>query len=310
MARTTQKSGLDRKVIESILSDKINIFSFLSYREFLEALYLELKSSLKKYSYNKFSEDLGLSNSNVAWMIITGRRKLTTNNLQKLVPALGLKGKPRQYLVALVKHNNSNQPEGREKHFRHLIELRGADPEVDQADTANLQYFAEWYYPIIREMTALGHCTKDYESVANQVLMKVLPKQVEKALSLLEKLDLVAHDQEAGIYQHSGEQIFPDKTVGQIATVRFHERMCDLAKEAVTRVPAEEREMNVLTVALSEDHAGKAAKIIYEAAEQIFRLEQESKQAERVYQVNLQLFPVTRKNTKTISVKSEGAEDV
>ena len=100
---------------------------------------------------------------------------------------------------------------------------------------------------------------------------------------------------EKGVYTHSGDRILPDKTVGELASARFHEKMCDLAKESVTRIPAKEREMNVLTVALSEDNASKAALIMYEAAEKIFNLEQESQTADRVYQVNLQFFPLSKK---------------
>lgn len=288
-----KKAGLDKKTIDKLQTD-VNIFGFLSYRDFLQAIYQHLKTTKKRYSYNKFSEDLGLSNCNVAWMIITGRRKLTANNLQKVVPALRLKGKPRQYFTTLVKHNNSNRPDQREKYFQHLIDLRAEDPTAS-THLNNLEYFAKWYYPIIREMAGLDHFQSDPDWIAQNLMMKVLPKQAEKSLELLEKLELIQYDDEAKRHSRTKEQIFPDRVVGPMASTRFHEKMCELAKESVTRVPPEERELNVLTVCLSQEEAQKAAALLYEAAEKIFKLEQKSEDAERVYQVNLQLFPVTKK---------------
>jgi hypothetical protein len=70
--------------------------------------------------------------------------------------------------------------------------------------------------------------------------------------------------------------------------------MCELAREAVTRVPTHQRDLNALTIRLSSENAAKAAEILFEACRQIFELEnaQASSQSseERIYQLNMQLF--------------------
>ena len=96
-------------------------------------------------------------------------------------------------------------------------------------------------------------------------------------------------------YKQIGGQIKPDRKVGKIAALRFHEKMLDIAKESLIRVPPSRRDYNVLTVCVSDETSQKIKKLIHELCEKIFELEKlENNEANQVFQVNIQLFPFTK----------------
>jgi uncharacterized protein (TIGR02147 family) len=271
----------------------LRLFDYSHYRDYLAAVYQDIKKVYPSYSYSQFAEDLGFSYSNVVWLIINGRRKMSQKAADRILNHIKFTGPHRRYFLALMQHNNASQPQAREKYLQTLLEIKH-EVLPDNDDQSRLEYFSEWYFPIIREMAGLSYFRSDPQWIAEQLYMKVRPKQVSHALTLLERLGLIQWDENKGRHIQTGGQIRPDRKVGTLAAIRFHEKMCELAREAVTRVPTHQRDLNALTIRLSSENAAKAAEILFEACRQIFELEnaQASSQSseERIYQLNMQLF--------------------
>jgi uncharacterized protein (TIGR02147 family) len=83
----------------------------------------------------------------------------------------------------------------------------------------------------------------------------------------------------------------PDRALGH-QVVRFHREMMRLASEALERVPREQREIASLTLCISE-RAMRELKVELERVEQQLLQRFPSEDAERVVQVNLQMFPLS-----------------
>jgi uncharacterized protein (TIGR02147 family) len=66
-----------------------------------------------------------------------------------------------------------------------------------------------------------------------------------------------------------------------------------LALEALHRIPREQRNISTTTVTLSEKDLDEANEIIKECRTALLKLAESQKNPDRVYQINLQLFPVT-----------------
>lgn len=276
---------------------RIAVTSFLSYREYLLKIYELLKAETPSYSYGQLGEDLGFSHSNVLWLVISGRRRLSPKAGERIIVALGLVGVDRRYFETLRAYNNARRTDQREDLFQILMELKTKALPNDASQKV-LEYFSEWYHPVVREMVALPEFSADPQWINERLVATLMPMQILKSLDLLTKLGLIAYDAKKGRYVQTGGQIFPDRDVERMASVRFHQKMCDLAREAVTRVSAARREMNTLTVRISEDMAMRATAILFKACEQIMKLEAESKTGDQIYQVNLHLFPLTKTTSK------------
>ncbi len=281
--------------IESI-RPSINVMSFISYREYLNQIYLQMKSRQRSYSHKKLSDDLGLGSNNSSWVIITGRKKLGPQSRQKIIEALGLKSIERQYFETLVEYNNCRKGKNKDELLDKLINLRDRsldDPELKR----NLKYFSRWYHPVIREMVGLKYFKNDAQWICQNLNDRVLPNEAEETLRLLLDLGLIKHNKMTKSYQTSGENITPDDQVDDLAMLRYHQEILSLTSNLLAQLDEEEFDINALTIRLSEKQFSRAEKILYDAFYKIFRMEEEdpTDSEKRLYQANFQLLPLTKK---------------
>lgn len=291
----------DKKARPLVSPDELAAFvgrvpptQFLSYRDFLGQLYQTIKAQRDSYSYHQFAYDLGFSKSNVLWLVISGKRKLAPKSARTLCASLGLSALARRYFTTMVDYNNAMRPDVREAHFQDLMRLKSATlPDEDKRN--DLEYFSEWYFPVIREMVELQDFQEDAQWISDHLAIKIAPKQVEHALELLQSLGLLVRDPQSGRLASSGQQILPDKSMGTIAGARYLQQMCAVTSESVTQVPAHRREINSLTVRLTEEKAMKISSMLYRLCEEIMSMEDDGKRDDaHVYQVNLHLFAHTK----------------
>ncbi len=274
------------------LAGGIDVTAILSYREYLAAIYAACRGSADEYSYNQFALDLGFSWSNVLWLVVDGRRKLTPLTSRRLIETLGLRGRPRRYFDALVAYNNARRPDVRQDAFEELLRHKAAGIAEPSRQLA-LDYFSEWYNPVLRELTALNDFRSDVDWIAERLAFPLLPNEIKRGLQLLEKLGLVRYEAEAGRHVPAGGDVLPDRDFDTLATIRLHQRMSELARDAIPRTDARRREMNVMTLAVNEETAMRIGQILYRTCEEILAVERACKDKTQVYQVNLQLFPLT-----------------
>lgn len=271
----------------------LDVTSFVSYRDYLKALYGACHAEAGSYSYSQFARDLGFSFSNVLWLVCTGRRKLTPTTTQRLIEAAGLSGNARRYLQTLVAYNNARRSDVREARFKQLLTLKSRGLTAQEAiDT--LEYFAEWQHPVVREMTALPDFRSEPDWIASRLAFRLLPAEVKRSLELLEQLGLVRFDPKMQRHVQTGGQILPDRNVETMAQIRYHQKMSELARDALTITEARRREMNTMTICVDEETAMKMGEMLYRTCEEIMKLEAKCTKRTQVYQVNVQLFPLTK----------------
>ncbi|MEZ4741944.1 MAG: TIGR02147 family protein [Bdellovibrionota bacterium] len=273
---------------------KVAVTQYLSYRDFLHALFKTIKKN-RKYSYYQFSKDLGLSHSNVLWLVVSGRRKLIKPTANKIATALNLNATDKKYLLFLVDYNNTASPDKREAVFKKLISLR-RNQLVDDEDQNVLKYLSEWYHPVIRELVGLDNFNSDPEWICSRLNVRLLPNDIKKSLNLLEKLELIAFDQTKNRFVQTNGQVMPDRNIANVGAIRFHQKMCEIARDSIALVPAERREINSLTVSVTEETAMEMSTILYKACQDIMKLENKCRNKDQVFQINMHLFPMTRKN--------------
>lgn len=296
MATTARKK--DTRIVSSAELEAMAVAmppsQFLSYRDYLTELYKKIKGQVDSYSYHQFAFDLGFSKSNVLWLVISGKRKLAPKSARKLSQSLGFSALDRRYFLAMVDYNNAVRTDTREELFQDLMRLKSAGLE-NERKRDDLEYFSEWYFPVIREMAALPGFSPDPQWISDNLSIKIPPRQVELALELLLRLGLLKRDEQTGAVAATEQQIMPDRSMGTIAGARYLQQMCNVTAEAVTRVPARRREINSLTVRLTEEKAMKVGAMLYRLCEEIMAMEtNEPTDDAHVYQVNLHLFAHTK----------------
>jgi uncharacterized protein (TIGR02147 family) len=272
----------------------IPVSQFLHYRDWLKALYVSVKAQDADYSYTQFAEDLGFSKTNVLRLVVAGSRPLTAKAGEKIALALGLTGGTKKYWLTLVSYNGERLPVLRDKYFAMLMELK-SQQQPHELDPLQAEYFSEWFHPVIREMTELKTFDGTPEWIRDRLEFPLRLDQVRKSLEVLAKLKVIRFDTEKGRFVRSLEKIRTDSEVDSLAVVRYHQKMIEMGKESITTVDETRRDVRAVTIAIPEKSIailkGKIEEWIFEMAQ----LESGEHDADQVIQINVQMFPFTKK---------------
>jgi uncharacterized protein (TIGR02147 family) len=277
-------------------NDEIRPTGFLDYRLYLAALYDFLKKTTESYSYQRFAADLGFGPTTVMHQIVRGRRPLTAKAAAKVVKALQLKGHERRFLLALVDYCNARSSQKREELFEKMIDLKsGVLPTEFDKDT--LEYYSEWYHPVIRELVATREFKADPEWIAQTIVPRLRPEQARESLALLERLELIRFDESAQRWTQSQKRLSTGHRVKGMALTRYHQKMIELGREALTRIPSKRRDISALTLNVDDETAERLKGLIHAFQIQLLD-EAEKSPGDEVYQLNIQLFPFTGDDKK------------
>ena len=120
-------------------------------------------------------------------------------------------------------------------------------------------------------------------------------EQAKSSIELLEKLNIVVFDEERNRYLPKEFTISAGHEVTGIGVIRYHQRMIELAKDSITRVPSTQRDISSVTFSCDADSIADVKEMIHEFNEKLqAHLEQVTTKKD-VVQLNIQLFPVSAK---------------
>lgn len=278
------------------IEPKAKIFDYLDYREYLSAVYEQLKSEKSKYSYQQFSVDLGLARSNTLWKIIKGQRNISkSESIEKIAKALGLSKREEKYLNALVVYINTKHANEREEALQRILQLK--DKSLTESSDKNLlRYFTEWHYPMIREMVGLPDFKGDPNWIVENLNVKINPYTVKQALEFLVDINLIEETKDHRKYKQTGGSIQPTNEISKLSALGYQSRFLDISSEALSSVPDEKRDYQSITINISKENFEKTQDIMYRALQEIFDLNQGTHADSETCQLNYQLFQLTKVN--------------
>jgi len=273
----------------------LSVYGYTDYRAYLRNFYDMRKESERGYSYRAFSKAAGFSSPNTLHLVITGERNIGATAIAQFAKGMNLEGPMAAYFSAMVQMNQAKSDVDKEAFFRMLQHLT---PQAKRRDLHGdeVTYLSHWIYPVLREMVNLPDFREDPYWISRRLVGAASVAEVTAALSFLlvggfvERKDdrLVATD----------NMVFSSDEMRSLAIRNYHRQMLDLAKHALEALDMSEREYGAVTVILPE----AALPALKERIKQ-FRRElhnwavhtTQEAQPEAVFQVNVQMHPVTRK---------------
>jgi uncharacterized protein (TIGR02147 family) len=266
------------------------IFSYTNYREFLKDFYENKKRENPRFSHRHIAAKIGFD-SGYFTKIIQGKRNISKKMISKFAIFLNLKVKESRFFEALVLYNQAKRLSEKRHYLERLLSFRKTDAAV--LDKRQYELFDKWYYFAIREILAFYPFKGNYKELASLTEPPIRPKDAKKAISVLEKADLVRKNA-AGIF----ERVEPVWTTGtdvrSIALVNLHRSMADLGKEAFDRFERDKRSMSTLTLSISEQEYKAIEKEIEAVRQKILTMARSCEKPDRVYQCNFNIFPLSR----------------
>ncbi len=268
-----------------------SIFDYTDYRTYLREYYVWAKANLRGFSHRSFMAKTGMSGPNYFKRVMEGVHDLTDKSIPKFIQALRFTDSEATYFRHLVYFNQAETLEEKDRCFNVLMDLKTPHRHT-VLEKAQYNYYQDWYNIAIREMLAFFPYKDNAMEMGKRLSPPVQPKKVKKSIELLETLGLVEMTPE-GAYKASSQFLLTNPDVQSLLIPKFHQAMARLAEGAITRYSKEERYFSSSTVSVSERTYKEIIELIRSTRKEVLRKVGEDQEPERVYHLNMQLFPLT-----------------
>lgn len=221
-----------------------------------------------------------------------GKRNLTVKSGTKFAKGLKLDESEKQYLLLLIQFEQAKTVEIKTD-LAHKIQTFLTKLNIHSLHQAELSYYAHWYHILIRELTLLPDFQEDPKWIQSKIRVKLNETEIQKSIKTLEKLGLIQRDANNKIYSSCKNLNTQNEVISRFVS-DYHKTMMKLASESIEAVPKKRRELSAVCLPLSENSLRTIKEKIQNLREEILSLsEQDRQQAHDVYQLNMQLFPLT-----------------
>jgi uncharacterized protein (TIGR02147 family) len=280
-----------------------NVFEYTDYRKYLAAWFEQKKKAQPSFSYALFAKQAGFNDRGFFHNVIHGKRDLTKESLVKVSQAIGHSKAEAEYFENLIFFNKAADLKNRNYFYEKLNGVKSTEKAAIKAlQTRKDQYdfYSQWYHCAVRSLIDMYPFKDDFRWLAKNVFPPITSRQAKKSVQLLEKLGLI-QKQKDKTYKLTTKSITTGSEIVSLAVHNFHKEAADLAKNALESLPVDKRNITGLTLGISEKTYLKICEEIQEFRSRIVQIAQQDEEADRTYQMNFHLFPIT--NT---AIKAKG----
>jgi len=267
-----------------------DILDYTDYRKFLADHYRARKAVDPSFSLRVLARDAGFPSHGLLKYLMDGQRNLTQKTLVKLLPALGFNREQARYFENLVFFNQAKGLGEQQVYYDRLREASAAT--FRKLEAAQLGIFRAWHYTAIREMLALKGFRGDADWIAERLKPRVETREVRAALETLIEAGLILSTPQG--YRAAEPDITTGDEVRSFAVKNYHAEMMRLATLALDETDAGERDISSSTFALRESDWPRLKKRVQAMRKEFREFAAPPGEGDRVMQVNLQVFPLTR----------------
>ena len=273
----------------------VNIFEYLDYRTFLTDFIEAKKKDNPHFSVRMVASHLGC-NPGFFIRVLKGTRNLSTRYFLKVGEFLKLNAKQKHYFELLVDFNQAKKQVEKDHYFKQLDIFRTS--RVKETSVGQHALYSQWYITVLRELINILPCKSAAEEtfslIAKHMEPRISPDQVRAALATLDNMGLLKRKKD-GTLSVADRFITSGIDVPQVVVNRVLLQFMDLAKLAVDRFSRKERSLSTLTFSVSEKGFEKIREKLDQYRRDILSIvNEEDEEIDRVYHLNMHLFPVTR----------------
>jgi uncharacterized protein (TIGR02147 family) len=223
--------------------------------------------------------------------VTIGQRDLLHASAAKISKAIGHSNRESEFFLALVGFNNASNPDERSVYLKKLQAIR--KPRRRKIlSVQEYEFFSKWFIIPVWELVAIIPFGNDFCQIADRLEPKISEEEARHAVQVLLELDLIKPS--GNVYARCEENIHTREEIVSKAIKSYQSETMDLAQSALVRIPKESRQIRTLTVGLDEERWKKLKALIQDFQQQMVDIATEVPEVDRVYQINLQAFPLTR----------------
>jgi uncharacterized protein (TIGR02147 family) len=267
----------------------IDIFSYIDYRRYLADFYTETKKSSPFCSYQYMAMKVSLDTSNFA-KVLLGKRHLPEKTIGFFKALCKMDDHEFEYFVCMIRWAKARKEKQAQQLFERLIQMQGSQPHV--LDTLQFEYYRHWYHAAIYALLDVVCFTGNFRKLAALLQPKITVQEAKDSVELLLKLGLVEID-EGTRYIPVRKTLSTGERWQSYAVHQFQKETAELALRSLDEHDKEERDVSTLTFSASAADLTVLRKLTREYRRSVMELIGSSTGADRIYQLNCQLFPLS-----------------
>ncbi len=275
----------------------VSIFEFIDYRHFLAAVFDQFKSENPSFSFRSFARMAGSSSPNYLQLIKNRKLNISNSAIYALSIALKLSRTEEEYFEAIVNFDHARTNVEKDKFFKRILQSRQMTGKVQTLLKEQYEFFSHWYIPVIRELVVSDAYSGDPEWIAKKIVPPVSVAQVHKGIALLEKLGMIVPRGEGKPWLQQHSLVKTESEVVSLAVTQYHQNMIRLAGEAIERFDASSRDIRSVTIGISASGYVEIKKKLEQFWMELLHFAESQKEIDQVFQINMQMFPISTSTT-------------
>jgi uncharacterized protein (TIGR02147 family) len=272
----------------------VDVFRYTHFGPYLRDWFNEAKTEKSGVSLQSVSFALGLKSKSLLHRLLNDPKATLSPQLaESICEFIGHSKLEREYFHYLVLFNRVRTPDERGKLYGHMHRLlERLRPQY--LEDWQLDYFQEWYMPAVRELVDCVPRPRTPEEIASRLQPPITPKEARKALDCLVKMGLIKKRSQEQGWQATQKAIDTPADLSSVVVHRFQKQMLERATASLDTQDADEREIIASTFSFPaqdfERIRGLVRNFQNELTREILALD---KPSDLVYQINVQLFPLS-----------------
>ena len=262
-----------------------------SYRVYIRDYYAERKDR-SGFTWRDFAKSAGFSSPVYLKLVAEGKYNLSEAAVERVAAAMELKDWEVDYFKILVSLNHAKDDESRRTLFNEMLSIAAAH-KATVVEGDSFRFFSDWKNPVIRELAPAMAGAKPL-AIAKACMPKITAAEVSEVLAFLTKSGLLKKESDGSYRQTEQFVTTGPMEITPLAVRQLHRQMGELALDTIEHVAQKERHFSGLTMGLSEKSYEKVVQKIAEFRKSVADIAMADDTMERVYRLNMQLFPMTK----------------
>lgn len=270
-----------------------SIYEYRDFRKYMADYYAEQKK-IVGFSWRSFAKAAKFSSPVYLKLVCEGKSGLSKKARVRVAGAMGLSGFESDFFVLLVAYDQAKDAKTKTEIFNSLQEIILSN-RVGILERAFFEYYSNWLNSAIRELAAAVDSASP-KGLAKLCFPEVSADAVAQSLKFLTRSKLLRKSTRKGQYTQGRKSISTGTLPSSVMAVRnLHRQMGNLAVESLDSVPVSERNFSTITLGLTEGAYEDIVAEMQNFRRKVVDIAAKDQGTERVYELNLQLFPLSQK---------------
>ncbi len=280
-----------------------NVSEYLDYRLFLRDYYDFKKktesSILRPYTYSVFSAAADIRSPNYLKLVMESQRNLSPQMAVKFAKALRLNRFQTEEFCLLVAYGQETEPQKRAQHLRVLAEYRYKNQiKIGEINTKTTDLLPSWLTWVLYHLVDQEGVEFTPEKIRQLIRTQTNTEEIRRSLDRLLEAGLLTRNADDGKICKGKELVDDPKNVPQALIKKLQTELFYLGMESLFVDSPTDREFGAMTVSLTQEEFNRFKFELRQLRKKWamdISTNRTTSKGERVYQLNVQLFPITEK---------------